>query len=104
MTLIESTRTCLGLFLPFSPPIVIIIFALVILRLVVILVLAFSFLLFALLPLHFVFVFFFNKLNLTVYFLLLFLGSCFCFIDERSTEPTVFQVSWADIKVVLLVC
>ena len=110
MTLIEPKSTCLSLFFPLSLLIFIIIFALVILRfvfilvLVLVLVLVLSFFFFALIPFPLIFVFFFDKRNLTVYFLLLLLRSGFCFIDDRGTESTVFQVSWTDIKVVLLRC
>lgn len=104
MTTIECTPIYLGIFFLLSLLIIVIVLALVVLSFVFALVLIFHLLLFALLLLRLILVFFFDKLNLTVYFLLLFLSSCFCFIDDGGTKSTVFEVTRADIEVVLLVC
>ena len=104
MTTTEYTPIYLGIFLLLGIIIVNIIFALIVQCFFFVLVLSFSFLFLALLLLHLVLVFFFDKVNLAIYFLLLFLGSYFCFIDGRSTKATVFQVAWADIEIVLRIC
>ena len=105
MTPVDYTPTYFGIFLSLGL-LIVNIFALIIVRFsfVLILVLVFSFLLVAFLLFHLVLVLLFNKLNFAIHFLLLFLGGCFCFIDDRSTEATIFQVSWTDIEIVLLLC
>lgn len=101
MTPVDYTPTYFGIFLSLSL-LIVNIFALIIVRFSFVRV--FSFLLVAFLLFHLVLVLLFNKLNFAIHFLLLFLGGCFCFIDDRSTEATIFQVSRTDIEIVLLLC
>ena len=102
VTTIEYTPIYLGVFLSLRLLIVNIIFALIVFCFLFVLVFPFLFLAFLLF--QFVLVLSFDKLDLTIHFLLFLLGRCFCFVNDGSTKPTVFQVSWTDIEIILRIC